>query len=151
MKTAAVVALGVVLLATSARAADVSGDWEFATKVFDDVSYARVTLKADGEKLSGSLNELKLEGTIKGDDLTFTATRPNGQRFGEFKGRANGDELKGTVSGPGIPAARRHGLAGAPGKRPATPTSPRLRAHGLSSRLLRRDSPGPASVPGRHA
>jgi amidase len=92
-----------VLLAITARAADVSGDWEFATKVLDDVSYARVALKADGEKLSGSLNELKLEGTIKGDDVAFTATRPNGQRFGEFKGRANGDELKGTVSGPGIP------------------------------------------------
>jgi acetamidase/formamidase len=92
-----------VLLATTARAADVSGEWEFTTKVLDDVTYARVALKADGEKLSGSLNELKLEGTIKGDEVAFTATRPNGQRFGEFKGRANGDELKGTVSGPAIP------------------------------------------------
>src|SRR5262252_9062305 len=95
--------LGVVLLASVARAADVSGDWELATKVLDDVTYARVALKVDGEKLSGTLNELKLEGTIKGDDLTFTATRPNGQRFGEFKGRGNADELRGTVSGPGIP------------------------------------------------
>src|SRR5499427_2571107 len=95
--------LGVVLVASVARAADVSGDWELTTKVLDDVTYARVALKVDGEKLSGTLNELKLEGTIKGDDVTFTATRPNGQRFGEFKGRVNADELRGTVSGPGIP------------------------------------------------
>jgi hypothetical protein len=35
-----------------------------------------VALNVDGEKLSGTINELKLEGTIKGDDLTFGATRP---------------------------------------------------------------------------
>jgi amidase len=95
--------LCVVLLASVARAADVSGDWEFTTKILDDATYARVALKVDGDKLSGTLNELKLEGTIKGDDVTFTATRPNGQRFGEFKGRVNADELRGTVSGPGVP------------------------------------------------
>jgi amidase len=93
----------VVLLASVARAADVSGDWEFTTKVLDDVNYARVALKVDGEKLSGTLNELKLEGTVKGDDVTFTANRPNGQRFGEFKARLTADELRGTVSGPGVP------------------------------------------------
>jgi amidase len=92
-----------LLWASAAHAADVSGDWEFTTKVFDDVAYARVAIKVEGEKLSGRLNELTLEGTIKGDDLTIVATRPNGQRYGEFKGRAAGSELKGTVSGPGIP------------------------------------------------
>src|SRR5262245_57877220 len=99
----AIAVLCVVLLANVARAADVSGDWEFATKVLDDVNYARVALKVEGEKISGTLNEMKLEGTVKGDDVTFTATRPNGQRFAEFKGRVNADELKGTVSGPGVP------------------------------------------------
>src|SRR4029453_2147564 len=94
--------LWVVLLAGIARAADVSGDWEFTTKVFDDFNYARAVLKVDGDKLSGTINELKLEGTIKGDDLTLTATRPNGQRFGEYKGRLNADELRGTASGPGL-------------------------------------------------
>jgi acetamidase/formamidase len=98
----AIAVLCIVLLASVARAADVSGDWEFSTKVFDEFNYARVALKVDGEKLSGTINELKLEGTIQGDDLTFAATRPNGQRFGEYKGRVNGDELRGTVSGPGI-------------------------------------------------
>jgi amidase len=100
--TRAIAVLCVLLLAGVARAADVSGDWEFTTKVFDDVNYARVALKVEGEKLSGTINELKVEGTIKGDELTLTATRPNGQRFGEYKGKVNGDALGGTLSGPGV-------------------------------------------------
>ncbi len=95
--------LGVALLVTAARAAEISGEWQVATKLLDDTTYRRVTLKADGEKISGTMNELTLEGTIKGDDLTFTASRPNGQRVGEYKGRLNADEVRGTVSGPGIP------------------------------------------------
>ena len=94
--------LCVVLLASVAQAADVSGDWELTTKVFDDFNYSRVALKVDGEKLSGTLNDMKVEGTVKGDDVTFTATRPNGQRFGDFKARVSGDELTGTVSGPAV-------------------------------------------------
>ena len=45
-------------------AADVSGDWEFAAKILNDMNYSRVTLTADGEKLSGNLNENKLEGVV---------------------------------------------------------------------------------------
>src|SRR5262245_7002844 len=93
--------LFILLVGNAVFAADVSGDWEFTAKILNDLSYARVTLKAEGEKLTGNLNEVKLEGTIKGDELSFTATRPNGQRFGEFKGRSNGDELSGTASWPG--------------------------------------------------
>jgi acetamidase/formamidase len=115
--------LCVVLLASVARAADVSGDWEFTTKVFDDATYARVALKVDGEKLSGTINELKLEGTIKGDELTFTATRPNGQRFGEYKGRLNADELRGTVSGPGITNGSTTWTGRRARKAPAQPTT----------------------------
>jgi len=117
----AIAVLGVVLLAGVARAADVSGDWELATKVLDDVTYARVALKAEGDRISGTLNELKLEGTIKGDDLTFTATGPNGQRFGEFKGRVNAEELRGTASGPGIPGGDTTWTGKRPKKAPAQP------------------------------
>ena len=77
--------LFILLVGNAVFAADVSGDWEFTAKILNDLSYARVTLKAEAEKLTGNLNEAKLEGTIKGDELSFTATRPNGQRFGEFK------------------------------------------------------------------
>jgi amidase len=86
-----------LLLAVSAPAAGVSGEWEFAGKYFDDVSSARVTLKIDGEKITGNLNELKLEGTLKGDDLKFAAKRPNGDHFGDFTGKAQDDKLEGTA------------------------------------------------------
>jgi acetamidase/formamidase len=94
--------LSVLLSATILSAADVTGDWEFTTKVLNDFSYARVSLKAEGEKLSGNLNEIKLEGSIKGDELTFKGTRPNGQLFGNFKGTLNGDRLQGTGSWPNV-------------------------------------------------
>jgi amidase len=95
--------LTILLTATTLSAADISGEWELTASLLNDVSYARVTLKADGGKLSGTLNEIKLDGTINGDELTFIATRPNGQHFGNFRAKANGDALKGTASWPGMP------------------------------------------------
>jgi acetamidase/formamidase len=92
-----------LLMAATLSAADVSGEWQLAATLFNETTYARVTLKAEGEKLSGTLNEIALSGTIKGDELTWTATRPNGQPFGNFKAKANGDALKGTASWPGMP------------------------------------------------
>jgi acetamidase/formamidase len=82
-------------------AADISGEWEFTAKFFDEVSPARVTLKVDGDKLTGNLNELKLEGTLKGADLKFSAKRPNGENFADFTGKAEGDKLEGKGEGAG--------------------------------------------------
>ena len=81
-------------------AADLSGEWEFAATNLNEVRYARVTLKTENQKLSGNLNELKLEGTISGDELTFIAKRGD-QRFGEFTAKATGDLLTGTAVWPG--------------------------------------------------
>ena len=96
------IVLSFLLAATLQSPADASGDWMFTAKVLNDVSYARVTLKAEGEKLSGNLNANKIEGTIKGNELTFKATRPAGTEFGDFKGKLNGGELSGTGSWPGV-------------------------------------------------
>jgi amidase len=95
VRTAAIICVLNLLLAIGTPAADVSGEWEFAGKYFDDVSSARVTLKIDGEKLTGNLNELKLEGTLQGDELKFSAKRPNGDHFGDFTGKAQNDRLEG--------------------------------------------------------
>jgi amidase len=95
--------LAMLLTAATVSAADVSGEWQLVATVLNDVAYARVTLKVDGGKLSGTLGENTLDGTIKGDEFTFTATRPNGQPFGNFRAKANGDALKGLASWPGIP------------------------------------------------
>ena len=97
-------ALFVLLATVPVLAADLSGEWQFTAQVLNDVTYARVTLKIEGERLTGTLNETRLEGTVKGDVVAFTATRPNGQRFGEFKGTMKGDELIGSASWPGMAA-----------------------------------------------
>lgn len=92
-------------IATSLSAADINGGWEFRAKVFDDFDYARLTLKVDGENLSGTLSlagwgQIKLDGTIKGNVVSFKGMRPTGQVFGEFTGTIDGDNIQGTGSWP---------------------------------------------------
>jgi amidase len=82
--------------ANTLLASDISGDWEFAGNYLGDVSYVRVSLKVGGDKLTGTMNEGKLEGTIEGDELSFVVNRPNNERFGDFKGHRHGEELEGT-------------------------------------------------------
>jgi amidase len=83
--------------AGSLFAADISGDWEFAGKYLGDTNYARINLKVEGDKLTGSMNELKLDGALHGNELSFTTKRPNGEFFGDFKGSLQGDRLEGTA------------------------------------------------------
>jgi amidase len=85
-----------LLAAATTFAADISGDWEVTAKLQGDTQYVRITFKADGNKLTGNLNELKLEGTIDGDKLAFTATR-NGDPFGTFEAAIHGNEISGTA------------------------------------------------------
>jgi acetamidase/formamidase len=88
----------VLLLSNNARAAaDFSGDWELTGKYLADTYYARLSLKIEGDKLTGSMNEIKLEGTVQGNAFSFTATRPNGKHFGDFKGTVHDENLEGTA------------------------------------------------------
>lgn len=81
-----------------ASAADVTGQWNLHLVRFgQEFAAARVDLKEDGAKLSGTLNELKLEGTIEGDRLHITALRPNGKEWGKLEGQVRGDDITGTV------------------------------------------------------
>ena len=84
------------LVAPSCRAADVSGEWVAQISRLGDLTYARVTLKAEGPKLSGTWNGSKLEGTVSGDHLEFSAN-------GKFTGGWKGAELagEGTMGGRG--------------------------------------------------
>ena len=81
-----------------AAAADLSGEWEFTWTEFKVDSSARASLKSDGEKFTGSLNELKLDGTVKGATVEFEAHRPGGQLFGKFHGTLQGE----TMAGDGV-------------------------------------------------
>ena len=95
-------ALLVMLTTGSASAADLSGTWELAVRLLNDVNYVRVTFTVNGEKLTGTMNDVMLAGTVKADEVSFVATRPTGERFGAFRGKVSGDELTGTGSWPGF-------------------------------------------------
>jgi amidase len=87
-----------LLAALSLPAADISGSWYVNLVIMgEEVAPAKLDLNIDGEKLTGTLNELKLAGTLRNDVVSFTAARPNGNQFGTFEGRAQGDELRGTA------------------------------------------------------
>jgi amidase len=89
----------VLLLAAAAvHAADVTGAWRFNFVSFgEEVAPARLEFKVNGDKLTGNLNEIKLEGTIHNDAIQFTGVRPNGDQFGTFEGRLNSAELTGSA------------------------------------------------------
>jgi hypothetical protein len=90
------------LLLSLGVAADVSGKWRAEFTTPDGT--ARVnnfTFKQDGEKLTGTVAGTQDEtaianGSVKGDEISFTAERP----FGHFsyKGKIAGEEIKFKVS-----------------------------------------------------
>lgn len=88
----------ILFLPWLACGADVTGQWNVHLVRFgEDFAAARVELKADGATVTGTLNELKLAGTIEGDHLHLTATRPNGKDWGTLDGRVQSDEISGAV------------------------------------------------------
>jgi Predicted acetamidase/formamidase len=88
----------IYLAAAAAQASDLSGNWMLhLIRGGEEVSPARVELKVENGKLTGTLNELALTGTVQGEDVEILATRPNGDEFGKLKGKIVGADLKGTV------------------------------------------------------
>jgi amidase len=80
-----------------AFSADVSGQWNLLLVRFgEECCAARVELKAEGAKLTGTLNELKLEGTVDNDQVHITAMR-GAKEWGKFEGRLQGDRIEGTL------------------------------------------------------
>ena len=78
---AAVVTLAFAAAVAAGQAAkvDVSGNWEFDVQTDAGAGTPAVTLKQDGEKLtghysSGTLGEADLTGTVKGEAVAFTFT-----------------------------------------------------------------------------
>ncbi len=94
-------------IATAALAADVDGTW---TATFDTAigeQHYTYTLKADGEKLTGTakndMGETKIQdGVIKGKDLSFTENI-------NFQGQAITIKYKGTIDGDQINFTREVG------------------------------------------
>src|SRR5690348_10163275 len=88
----------VLVLPVLAAAADVSGWWNMKLiRSGEEIASARIELKAEGSKISGTLNELKLAGDVQGDRIHLMATRPDGNEWGKFEGAVAGEEMSGTV------------------------------------------------------
>ncbi len=67
------------LISAQANKIDVSGTWAFTVQTDAGTGSPTVTLKQDGEKLTGhyssaTLGEADLTGSVKGKDLKFTFT-----------------------------------------------------------------------------
>jgi hypothetical protein len=103
-----------VLVTASARAgqaskADVTGKWLFNVETAAGSGTPTITLKQDGEKLtghySGQLGEADLTGTVKGQDVAFKFTVDVQGNSIEciYTGTAEGkDTMKGKVSLVGL-------------------------------------------------
>jgi hypothetical protein len=103
-----------VLAAGPARAgqaakADVTGKWLFNVETQAGSGTPTITLKQEGEKLtghySGQLGEADLTGTIKGQDITFTFTvdAQGNNLVCTYSGTVEGkDALKGKVNIAGL-------------------------------------------------
>ncbi len=77
---------------------DVTGRWIFYLSRFgEECATIRVELRTEGSNLSGTLNALRLQGSVSDDYLTISATRPDGEEWGKFEGKTNGDIISGTA------------------------------------------------------
>ena len=93
-------------MAAMTLAADVNGAWKGTVTLPDGSTRENtLTLKAEGEKLSGTVasqaGESKFDnGTIKGDDIAFTVVRNFGGNDITFnyKGKVTGDKIAFKVS-----------------------------------------------------
>lgn len=100
-------ALGVFMfgLSPSASAADATGQWKWSYERNGETVPNTMTLKQDGEKLTGTvigrsnIETAIADGRIKDGAISFTVTRErNGAKFvSYYKGRLAGDTIKGTI------------------------------------------------------
>jgi hypothetical protein len=98
-------ALLACVLAVTALAADVTGKWTGEQQTRNGAQTVTLTLKADGETLTGTMNggrggdaEIS-DGKISGDKVSFSLTREfNGNSMTiKYSGTVSGDEMKLTV------------------------------------------------------
>ena len=98
-------------LAAQSTPVDVTGKWAFAVTTENGTGYPTVTLKQEGEKLTGTyesqrLGSRELQGTIKGDTVKFSMKGGEGMPDFEFNGvLVDKDNMKGTLEMGGMGSA----------------------------------------------
>jgi hypothetical protein len=85
--------------ASTALAADVSGDWDAKVDIAGNQGTPTFSFKQDGEKLTGTykgqFGEAELTGTLKGSDIEFSFEIQAGAKA-VYKGKLEDGKLKGT-------------------------------------------------------
>ena len=90
--------------ALSAEPAKVAGKWNVTLELSSITGHPVVTLKQDGEKLTGTYEgrygESPVTGTVKEKEISFTVTMvaEGTQVQGVFAGKVDGDTMGGDVS-----------------------------------------------------
>lgn len=105
-----VVAFASVYVAAQAAKVDVTGKWAFTVQTEAGTGEPTVTLKQEGEKLTGhysspTLGEADLTGTVKGQQIqfSFTANAQGTSLEVKYSGTVESkDALKGTVDLGGL-------------------------------------------------
>ena len=98
-----VIALVLGSLSVSAQAPNVTGKWIFDVQTDAGSGTPTITLKQDGEKLtghySGQLGENDITGTIQGNKITFGFSGDFGGQAAKvtYTGTVEKDTMKGTV------------------------------------------------------
>jgi hypothetical protein len=96
-----------VLLAFSASAADITGNWKGTAETPNGTVERTFIFKQDGTKLTGETNSQFTgrseitDGKVSGDDVTFTIVakfQDNDVKL-TYKGKISGDTIKFTVEG----------------------------------------------------
>jgi hypothetical protein len=91
-----VLALGVLVRAQD-KPANVAGAWDLSMPGRDGTMNTQaMTIEQNGGAIKGQRGEVPLEGSVKGNDITFTVKRttPNGEVTQEYKGTLDGGAMK---------------------------------------------------------
>ena len=97
------IVFALLLTSLSAFAADVSGAWICTVDSPQGQLDVTVTLKQDGDKVSGTVSsqmgDAPLTGTVKGDDITFTMSLDagGGPMNLTYKAKVDGDKIAGSI------------------------------------------------------
>jgi hypothetical protein len=105
------VAVAFLAVGTVVQAADATGTWSWTRPGRNGGAETKMTLKlkADGEKLTGTLSSPGRDGAVtdtaisdgkvKGDEVSFTVTREfNGNKMvSKYNGKVSADSIKGKI------------------------------------------------------
>jgi len=99
--TATIVVMIAAIMLINVQAASVDGTWKLTLETQQGTSNPMITIKQDGENLTGTykgrFGEAPLKGTLKGNEITFTVKLSvQGQDFEiVYTGTVDGDSMKG--------------------------------------------------------